>query len=299
LDSNTQLFAPDAELVVVAEGYTFTEGPAVDAAGTLYFSDCPNNRIYALNPEGQTSVWLEPSGRANGMNFDPSGRLIACCAQGEGGRRSVIRFEPDGTETVLASTYRGKRLNSPNDLCFDPEGRLYFTDPRYGDRGDCEQDAMAVYRIEHDGTLTRVIADLEMPNGIVMTDDGRTMILVDNNPDDWGARKLVAYSLSDEGDWLPKGEIHDFAPGRGGDGMVLDCEGNVYVTAGSEEGAGVYVFSSQGEHLAFLATPETPGNCTFGGDEMRTLYVTASSSVYAIENTIPGALAFPTPSTGR
>jgi gluconolactonase len=229
------------------------------------------------------------------MNFDPQGRLVTCCAQGEGGRRAVIRFESDGSETVLASGYDGKPLNSPNDLCFDPAGRIYFTDPRYGDREDCEQDSMAVYRIEQNGGLTRVIADAETPNGILMTPDGRTLLLVDNNPDDWGARKLLFYEMDEGGDWTVKAEIYDFAPGRGGDGMVMDTDGNIYVTAGSDESGGVYVFSSEGQHLAFLPVPETPTNCTFGGDGLKTLYITAMTSVYAMENTIPGALAFPSP----
>ena len=128
-----------------------------------------------------------------------------------------------------------------------------------------------------------------------MTPDDSTLLLVDNNPDDGGARTLLSYGMDGEGNWLPKAEIYDFAPGRGGDGMVLDTDGNVYVTAGSEESGGVYVFTPEGEHLAFLPVPEAPTNCTFGGDGLKTLYITAMTSVYAIENTIPGALPFPVP----
>lgn len=295
-DGTSFPFASGSELTCISSGCTFTEGPAADDQGNLFFSDCPNNRIMVRRPNGETEVWRDPSGRANGMNFDTEGRLLACCAQGEGGhagRQEVIRFESDGSVTTLASHYNGKRLNSPNDLCFDPDGLIYFTDPRYGDRDDCEQDVMGVYRIEGDGSLTRVIDDAETPNGILMTPDGRTIILVDNNPDDWGARKLLTYRYNDAGDWLLSAEIYDFAPGRGGDGMVMDVEGNVYVTAGSEESGGLYVFSPEGEHLSFLPTPEPPANCTFGGDGLTTLYVTATTSVYAIEGTIPGALSFP------
>ena len=292
-------FVSGAKLRRVVSGCTFTEGPAADDRGNLFFSDCPNSQILVLREDGRKEVWRAPSGRANGMNFDPRGRLVTCCAQGDGGRRSVIRFEPDGSETVLASTYDGKILNSPNDLCFDTDARIYFTDPRYGDCDDCEQDVMAVYRIEHDGSLTRVIADVETPNGILMTPDGSTLLLVDNNPDEGGARTLLSYGMDGEGNWLLKAEIYDFAPGRGGDGMVLDTDGNVYVTAGSEESGGVYVFTPEGEHLAFLPVPEAPTNCTFGGDGLKTLYITAMTSVYAIENTIPGALAFPVPPNRR
>ena len=283
----------DIDLRRVAEGCSFTEGPAADADGNLFFSDCPNNRVMVLRPNGETEVWREPSGRANGMNFDPEGRLIACCAQGAGGLRSVIRFDPVEGYEVLASAFEGKALNSPNDLCFDPEGRIYFTDPRYGDRTDCEQDCMGVYRIETDGHLTRIISDAETPNGVLITPDGRTIYLVDNNPEDAGARTLLVYGWSDEGEWLRKAEVYDFAPGRGGDGMVLDVLGNVYVTAGDGASGGVYVFAPSGEHLDFIHTPEAPTNCTFGGTDLKTLYITAMTSVYAIECSEAGSLAFP------
>jgi len=278
----------------VAGGCQFTEGPAADAKGNLFFSDSPNNRIMVLRDKGSLKVWKEPSGRANGMNFDVQGRLVVCCAQGEGGAREVQRYEDDGSVTVLASEYDGKPLNSPNDLCFDPDGRIYFTDPRYGDQGDVEQDTMAVYRIEHDGTLVRVISGVETPNGILMTTDGQTIYLVDNNPQDGGARTLLAYGFdNDEKVWLRKAEFYDFAPGRGGDGMVLDVNGNIYLAAGSGEEGGVYVFSPTGEHLAFVPTPESPTNCTFGGKGFMTLYITAGTSVYAVECTTPVQLTYP------
>jgi sugar lactone lactonase YvrE len=284
----------DVDIEKVAEGCRFTEGPAADADGNLFFSDSPNNRIMVLRSNGKTEVWKQPCGRANGMNFDADGRLVTCCAQGDGGAREVQRYEHDGSVTVLASQYEGKRLNSPNDLCFDPQGRIYFTDPRYGDRSDLEQDVMGVYRIENDGQLTRVIDDVETPNGILMTPDGRTIYLVDNNPDEGGARTLLTYGYDVGTDtWLRKAELYDFAPGRGGDGMVLDMEGNVYLTAGVGELGGVYVFSAQGQQYSFLPTPETPTNCTFGGPDLSTLYITASTSVYAVECQVPGCLAFP------
>jgi gluconolactonase len=284
----------DIDLRKVAGDCRFTEGPAADGEGNLFFSDSPNDRIMVLDRDRSVRVWKQPSGRANGMNFDLEGRLVTCCAQGHGGAREVQRYENDGSVTVLASHYGGKRLNSPNDLCFDPEGVIYFTDPRYGDRSDVEQDVMGVYRIGKSGDMVRVIDDVETPNGILMTPDGKTIYLVDNNPEDRGSRTLLAYGYDAESHaWLHKAEVYDFAPGRGGDGMVLDMEGNIYLTAGEGESAGVYVFSQQGEHFGFLPTPETPTNCTFGGPELTTLYITASTSVYAVECEVPGALAFP------
>jgi gluconolactonase len=283
----------DAEPKKVADDCAFTEGPAADADGNLFFSDSPNNRIMMLPRKGRADIWRVPSGRANGMNFDPEGRLVTCCAQGEGGAQEVQRYEPDGSVTVLASHYDGKRLNSPNDLCFDSQGRIYFTDPRYGSKVGMEQDTMAVYRIETDRSVTRVIEDVEVPNGILMTPDGRVIYLVDNNPEEGGGRTLLMFHLDDEGNWSREAELYDFSPGRGGDGMVLDVEGNIYLTAGSDEKGGVYIFSRRGEQLGFIETPENPTNCTFGGPNLTTLYITASTSVYKVEGTVPGQMAYP------
>jgi gluconolactonase len=286
----------DAALERVFQGCAFAEGPAADADGNVYFSDCPNNRIMLYRTDGTTVVWKEPSQRANGMNFDARGRLLTCCAGGPtypGGARSVLRYEHDGSVTNLASHYNDKRLNSPNDLCFDKQGRVYFTDPRYGDRSDIEQDCMAVYRIELDGSLTRVIDDMETPNGILISEDNRTLYLVDHNPDPGGARTLLAYDIDSDGRCKRRGVLHDYGSGYGGDGMVLDVRGNIYLTAGDGDAAGVYIFAPDGEQLGFISTPEIAGNCTFGGPDLRTLYIAASSSLYRIRLAIPGLLAYP------
>jgi gluconolactonase len=283
-----------ARLERVFQGATFAEGPAADAAGNVYFSDCQENRIYVYQPNtGKTELWKEPSGRANGMNFDAQGRLVTCCDGKDGGARAVWRYEHDGAVSVLASHYQGKQLNAPNDLCFDNQGNIYFTDPRYGYRHDVEQDCMAVYRINTDGTLVRVIDDLETPNGILLTPDNHTMYLVDNNPDPGGARTLLEYHEDSHGNWQQGKVLADFGEGRGGDGMVLDMEGNIYLTAGIGDKAGVYIFTPNGEQLGFIPTGEAPGNCTFGGHDLRTLYITATSSLYWIELAIPGYLTYP------
>lgn len=288
------IFPANARLRQLYQGCAFAEGPAADAEGNVYFSDCPNNRILVYRPAtGQTDVWQEPSQRANGMNFDAQGRLVVCCDGKDGGARAVRRYETDGTLTTLASHYQGKKLNAPNDLCFDQEGRIYFTDPRYGYKDDLEQDCMAVYRIEHDGTLTRVITDAETPNGILITPDNRTIYLVDHNPAPDGVRTLVAYDGDAQGQWQRRGVICDFGTGYGGDGMALDVAGNIYLTAGKDEQAGIHIFAPSGEKIGFIPTGEIPGNCTFGGPDLRTLYIAASSSLYAIDLKIPGYLAYP------
>jgi gluconolactonase len=284
----------EAVLERVFEGCAFAEGPAADADGNVYFSDCPNNRILVYRPDsGKTDVWKDPSGRANGMNFDAEGRLVVCCDGKDGGARAVQRYEPDGTVTTMASHYDGKLLNAPNDLCFDREGRIYFTDPRYGFKEDLEQDCMAVYRLDLDGSLTRVIDDLETPNGILITPDNKTLYLVDHNPEPGGARTLVAYDLDQAGNWQQRAVFHNFGDGYGGDGMVLDVQGNIYLTAGEDEKAGIYIFSPEGEQIGFIPVPETPGNCTFGGPDLSILYIAASESLYRIKLTIPGQLTHP------
>ncbi len=294
LSDQSSIVPPDAQLQRLYQGATFAEGPAADADGNVYFSDCPNNRILVYRPAtGQTEIWQEPSELANGMNFDAQGRLVVCCDGKEGGARAVRRYEPDGSITTLASHYQGKKLNAPNDLCFDNQGRIYFTDPRYGYKHDLEQDCMAVYRIEHDGTLTRVIDDAETPNGILMTPDSKTIYLVDHNPAAGGARTLVAYDVDAQDQWQRRAVLHDFGTDNGGDGMVLDVMGNIYLTAGSGETAGVHIFAPSGEKIGFIATGETAGNCTFGGADLRTLYIAASTSLYAIRLNIPGQLTYP------
>jgi len=294
LPAQAAIIPPNAQLQRLYQGCAFAEGPAADAEGNVYFSDCPNNRILVYRPAtGTTEIWQEPSDRANGMNFDAQGRLVVCCDGKDGGARAVRRYEPNGAITTLASHYQGKKLNAPNDLCFDSEGRIYFTDPRYGDKDDLEQDCMAVYRIEHDGSLTRVIADAETPNGILLTPDNRTIYLVDHNPAPGGARTLLAYDVDDNGQWQRRGVLHDFGAGYGGDGMALDVAGNIYLTAGQGDLAGIHIFAPSGETIGFIPTGEIPGNCTFGGPDLRTLYIAASSSLYAIRLNIPGYVTYP------
>lgn len=295
--STTNVIPPDTVLEKVYTGAAFAEGPAADAEGNVYFSDCPNNRILCYHPaDGTTTVWKDPSQRANGMIFDREGRLLTCCAGAPdllGGARAVLRYEHDGSVTNLASHYDGKRLNAPNDLCFDKQGRIYFTDPQYGDRSEVEQDCMAVYRLDLDSTLTRVIDDMQFPNGILISEDNHTLYIVDHNPDEGGARTLVSYSIDEDGTCHYEDLLHDFGTGYGGDGMVLDIHGNIYLTAGDGDAAGIYIFSPSGDQLGFIQTPEIAGNCTFSGDDLRTLYIAASRSLYRIRLSYPGLLTYP------
>ena len=242
----------------------FTEGPAADADGTVYFSDIINSRIMKLAPDGQLSVFRADSGRANGNLFDHQGRLLTCegAEMGPGGRRRVVRTDlRTGEVTVLAERFEGKRFNSPNDLAVDSRGRIYFTDPRYGDRSDLELDVEAVYRIDPDGSVTRLLAqpEIQRPNGIAITADDKHLYLVDSNSEAGGNRKIWAFDLRDDGSLAKQRVVYDFAPGRGADGMRVDVEGNLWIAAGinnprraGETGdypAGVYVVTPAGKCL--------------------------------------------------
>lgn len=311
--------ARSADLPNVVEGeqlepateLVFTEGPAYHSDGSVFFTEIGNNRIMRLAPGAENAdTWLRPSGRANGLMFDAHGQLIACEGNekgGLGGRRIVRIDTVTKKRTVIVDRYRGGRFNSPNDLCLDNGGRIYFTDPYYGpDRDGLEQDAEAVYRVSADGSeIVRVLGPdhIARPNGIAISADNSTLFVVDNHPLK-PVRKLFAFELGANG--LPNGkrkEIHDFGAGRGGDGMCIDAEDNIYVTAGAnrlypnqttDNKAGVYVFSKAGKFLGLIPVPEDMvTNCCFGGADLKTLYVTAGKTLWQIRNRVPGRVTWP------
>jgi gluconolactonase len=259
---------------------SFTEGPVYGPDACIYFTDI-GNRIMKFDPKTmKTTTYRDPSGRANGLDFDPQGRLVACEGANTGGNRRVSVTEKDGTVRTLADRWDGKRFNSPNDLTIDPKGRVYFTDPRYVGSEPREIDTESVYRIDPDGKVTRIITDVEKPNGIILSPDLKTLYLADNNPK--GKRQLLAFPLNADGTVGAKKVLADFGKDRGIDGMCIDVKGNIYATAGQDSTGGVHVFSPEGKRLAFIPTPETPTNCVFGGKDRRTLYVTAGKSLYRI-----------------
>ncbi len=267
------LLAPGAQVEKLAGGFAFVEGPVANAAGDVYFSDIPNNRIHLWRvAAGELTVARENSGGANGLALDRDGNLIAC----EGTARRLTRMSPDGTVTVLADAYDGKRLNSPNDLWIDPKGGIYFTDPRYGAADNLEQDGMHVYYLPPGGgPPARVTSDLERPNGVIGTPDGRTLYVADH-----GAGKTYAYAVESDGSLSGRRE---FAP-QGSDGMTMDERGNVYLT-----GQAVTVYDPQGRLIETIPTPETPANVAFGGPDRNLLFITARTSLYAVKMTVAGA----------
>lgn len=304
--------APDTSLETVSI-LAFTESPVYAEDGSVYFCDIANNRILRYRPGGNGSpfgggpeVFRMPAGRAAGLVFDLQGRLLAAEGNGEGGNRRITRTEKDGTITVLADHYKGKRLNSPNDLDIDAKGRIYFTDPCYLDRSGVEQDKDAVYRIDPDGTLTRIIDDVERPNGIAVSPDQRTLYVVDDNITAGGSRKVYAYRLNPEGSVGSRRVIHDFGTGRGGDGMTVDANGNLYIAAGrtapnlpdedTSVKGGVYVFSPDGKQIDFIPVfADLVTNVAFGDPDFKTLYVTAGPGLFRIRMNVAGAVLWPQP----
>lgn len=294
------VFLDSFKIEKVFTGAVFSEGPAADSEGNVYFSDCSENIIYKFSESTmKTDIWENNSGHANGMNFDHAGNLVVCCdgkkyeSSPTGGLHSVVRFEKNESKKVLASHYSDKKLNGPNDLCFANNGDIYFTDPRYGYVHDLEQELMGVYKIDVKLQLTRVIDDLEFPNGILISKDNHEMYIVDHNPNKGGKRTLEKYKINSKQEWVWDQTLLDFHDEYGMDGMVLDQEGNIYVVGGEGDKAGVYVVTNSGELLGFLQTPELPGNCTFGGRELDTLYIAATSSLYRIKLNARGHMAFP------
>lgn len=264
----------------------FTEGPAYGPDGCVYFSDI-GNRILKFDPKsGKTTEYRNPSGRANGLEFDAQGRLVACEGANTGGNRRVSVTEKDGTVKTLADKYNGKRFNSPNDLTIDAKGRIYFSDPRYVGTEAREIDTESVYRIDPDGKVTQIIGDIEKPNGMVVSPDMKTLYVANSQPK--GKQQLVAYPLKEDGTVGAGKVIYDFGKGRGIDGMSVDAKGNIYGAAGDGDTGGVYVFSPEGKKIAFVPVPETPSNCCFGGKDKKTLYITAGKSLYRIRVTTEG-----------
>jgi len=259
----------------LAGDFQFTEGPLwVAAKNELLFSDIPADRIVRFK-DGTCETFRTPSRNANGLTLDKQGRLIAC----EHGSRRVTRTAADGTITVLAERYEGKRLNSPNDVVVKSDGATFFTDPPFGvRREDRELDFQGVYRIAPDGkTLTLVARDFLKPNGLAFTPDEKILYI---NDTDRG--HIRAFDVAGDGTLSNSRIFTANAPGA--DGMKVDTEGNVYCACRT----GVMVFDRTGKDLGTFAMPEQPTNCAFGGADWKTLFITARPSLYRVRITVAG-----------
>lgn len=276
----------------------FTEGPAVDQNGMVYFTNVPGNKILKWNPENrQLSVFKTKSNGANGLRFSPEGNLLIC----EGGSGKLVKWDiKTKSASVIAEAFNGKRLQSPNDLEYDTSGRIYFSSRT--DKPNLEKENVrAVYRVDTDGSVHQLLSepDVHMPNGIVISPDEKTLYLIEAHPDADHARKILAFDLHEDGSISNRRTLFNFYPGRSGDGMCIDAEGNLYVAAGlhKERGTsetldtqpGIHVISPEGKLLAYAKTPEgTVTNCTFGGKDLKTLYVTDGTHLLSIQTKIPG-----------
>ncbi len=271
----TDLIAKDAQIVQAGSGYSFTEGPAVAPDGKVYFTDQPNDRIYVWDEKKGVSLWLEGTGRSNGMYFNSRGRLVTCADE----RNQLGYFDDTKKLVVWHEGFKSRHLNGPNDLWISPKGGLWFTDPYYHrpwwPEGHTEiQDVRGVYFLSPDGEIKRVIDDFKTPNGIIGTPDGKTLYVADIQADiTW------KYDIQPDGSLTNK--TH-FAP-KGSDGMTIDGEGNVYLTSGK-----VWVYNPKGELIEEIEFPEQPANVCFGGKKRNILFVTARKGVYTLKMNVTG-----------
>lgn len=286
------------EFTQVAGPFSFTEGPAWDGSGVV-FSDIPNNRLMRYDPNsGATTVVRTGTNEGNGLMFDRDGRLYAC----EGAGRRIVRYNADGSADVIADQFEGKRLNSPNDLAFDQAGRLWFSDPRYGDKtDDLELDHQSVFRLDPqpDGSwrIERMTFDTTKPNGLLVSADQRWLYVAQSEYGDNNKRELRSYPINDDGTLGSANVLHVFYPHRGIDGMCLDSDGNIVATAGWQDsgpGPMIYVFAPNGDILETHPVPvDRPSNCTFGDADLQTLYVTASGCLFRVRTNRRGYLIYP------
>ena len=309
------IFEPGAKLRTLSPPGTAGEGPAWDPQWGVLTSG--HHGIYQWTPEGQSRLWRKNAG-TNGLLFDRDGTLVCC----EPAFRSVSRIDRNGKRTVLTDRFNGRKYNQPNDLTIDSRGRIYFSDPRYGDRSDMQQrdeqgrTIEGVYRIDPDGSVHRVIGrEVERANGVLVSADDRYLYVADNNNDTvGGARKLWRFTLHADGTVDPKSQklLYDWGRGRGPDGIKQDIKGRLYVAAGlnrphppaepaDDVPGGIYVIDPEtGKLLAFVPVPtDEVTNCAFGGEDRRTLFITAGGILYSIRTTTPGRLLWPPQSRNR
>jgi gluconolactonase len=273
--AESKIIAPGATLQKLADTFAFTEGPASDKDGNVYFTDQPNDRIMKWSTDGKLTTFMQPCGRANGMSFDAEGNLWTCSDE----TNALWRIHPDKTIDVILKDYEGKLLNGPNDVWIRPGGGVYITDPYYirpyWKRGPKEIPECVYYISPDLKKVVRVIDDFKQPNGIIGTPDGKTLYVADI-----GAKKTYSYAIQPDGSLKNKRLFCEL----GSDGMTIDNEGNVYLT-----GKGVTVFDSTGKQIEHIDIegPWTANIC-FGGKDRHMLFITASKCVYSLQMRVYG-----------
>jgi gluconolactonase len=272
-----KLVAPGAEIKMIADDFKFTEGPAADREGNVYFTDQPNNRILKWSIDGELSTFLDSAGRANGLYFDHQGNLLACADR----HNQLWKITPEKEIQVLVEYYNRNLLNGPNDLWVDPENGIYFTDPLYkrsywAREPVSEQSGEYVYYITPDlSELKTVAVDVVKPNGIIGTPDGKKLYVADI-----GDKKTYVYEIEEDGSLSNRKLFAEM----GSDGMTIDNKGNIYIT-----GKGVSVFNKKGKKLGNIPVDARwTANVTFGGKDQQTLFITASEYLYALKMKVKG-----------
>lgn len=273
---SSRVVAPGATLTQVSSQFTFTEGPAVDKKGNVYFTDQPNDKIWVYDTDGKLSVFMDKTGRANGLYFDKAGNLIACADQ----QNELWSISPKKKVTVLLTNYEHKRFNGPNDVWLNRQGGIYFTDPfylrAYWDHQKPDLERQSVYYLPKGKTEAVVVDnDLMQPNGIVGTPDGKYLYVADIK-----AWKTYKYQINPDGSLTNR----QLFVAQGSDGMTLDAEGNVYLS-----GKGVTVYDPAGKKLDTIPVPSGwVGNVCFGGKDRKTLFITASEAIYTLPMRVKG-----------
>jgi gluconolactonase len=269
------LVAKNTTIKKAGSGFIFTEGPAVAPDGRVYFTDQPNDRIHIWDEKDGISLYLEGTGRSNGMYFNANWQLLTCADE----KNQLAYFDENKKLIVIHEGFDGKHLNAPNDLWIAPKGGIYFSDPYYHRKWWVEghkeiQDTRGVYYLNTNGDIKRVVDDFETPNGLIGTPDGQTLYVADIK-----AKKIWKYDIQADGTLSNK---TFFAP-NGSDGMTIDDKGNVYLTSGK-----VWVYNPKGELIKEIEVPERPSNVCFGGKKRNVLFITARKGVYTLKMKVRG-----------
>ncbi len=275
VQKTSPVIADGAKLKLVTDQFKFTEGPAADKEGNVFFTDQPNDKIWKYDTNGKLSVFMDGAGRSNGMYFDKKGNLISCADENE----QLWSIAPDKKVTVLVNGYKGKILNGPNDVFVTAKGKIYFTDPYYQrdywKRTSSDLDGQKVYYLKAKNDPEVVVDNMIKPNGIIGTPDGKYLYVADIE-----ANKTYRFTIAEDG------SLKDqtlFVP-QGSDGMTIDNEGNIYLT-----GKGVTVYNKEGEKIEHIDVPaDWTANITFGGKEKNILFITASQNIYILKMKVKG-----------
>ena len=294
-----------AKMERIFSGGILTEGVASAPDGTIYFSDITftsqskmqAGHIMKFDPRTRmVTVFRSPSGMSNGLKFDARGRMLAAEGADFGGRRVTRTDMATGKAEIVAGLFEGRPFNSPNDITVDEKGRIYFSDPRYLGHEPIDQPLMAVYRVDTNGSIHRVVTDAAKPNGVCVSPDQRTLYVVSNEngttglfrvadtvPVRKGQMALLAYDLAADGSAKFRKMLVDYAPEEGPDGLVADSEGNLYVAVRRASRPGIYVYSPDGKERAHIRTQGLPTNVGFGrGADSNMLYITEGGNVHRI-----------------